>query len=708
MKKIAFILIVSTLYCFTAFAQLAGDYRSIANGNWNNAANWEIYNGSSWVNTDTYPGQNAGTGSVTIIHETEIKITASIPHPVANLSVNGDYGGFIITDCEYPVILPSGVLTFSAVHAASLDVSGDVYITGRLKIDNQDGAKTHTLVIGHNLTVGIEVYDTNCYGYVYLGDLQTADVDDKLGITFTTTDPNSSIYCPNGLLLQDVTFDCVRLNGSMQVAGSATFINGIVHGGVLFLDGATTSGGSAVSHVNGGVVKIGDDTFTFPIGDENVYAPVTISGLPRQERFSVAYYRNSGANLGTISDPGLSSVSECEYWYIGRDGSSTLEYPLDISIGWTTASRCGLSSYITDAASVTLAHNLNSLWNSHGGTGTGSAANGSVTWNDFTTLGILTLGNVSTSCKTPSGLTALNITTSSATVSWTEVPGAVNYAVDYRPGNSGYSWTNAATASLSTSANLTGLNPASIYEWKVRANCSSASSSNKLAQFTTQTVCNDVYETNNVSGQAKTIVPGNTIFAGIFSPTDVDWYKLTPNNSKITFVVTLSNLAADYDLYVYDKTLRLVGSSQTTGISNEVVSIVSNSPKNTYYIKVVGKNGAYTTQCYNLMAQSQAEMAASSRAPGSDIAITDGSNSQLLYPNPASQFVYLGLSSEIEVTTNVQIINAVGQVKKLYAVKLRKGFNQLKIPVNDLTPGTYLLRINKAELNVIRKVIIKR
>jgi hypothetical protein len=142
MKKIIFIFIVSTLVGFAASAQSAGDYRSIANGNWNNAANWEIYNGSSWVNTDTYPGQNAGTGSVTIIHETEIKITASIPYPVANLSVNGDYGGFITTDCEYPVILPSGVLTFSAVHAASLDVSGDVYITGRLKIDNQDGAKT--------------------------------------------------------------------------------------------------------------------------------------------------------------------------------------------------------------------------------------------------------------------------------------------------------------------------------------------------------------------------------------------------------------------------------------------------------------------------------------------------------------------------------------------------------------------------------------
>ena len=494
MKKIILILIVSTIIGFAALAQSAGDYRSIANGNWNNPAHWEIYNGSSWVNTSSYPGQNAGTGSVTITHETEIKITASIAHPVANLSVNGDYGGFVTTNCEYPVILPSGVLTFSAVHAASLNVSGDVYITGRLKIDNQDGAKTHTLVIGHNLTVGIEVYDPNCYGYVYVGDLQTADVDDKLALTFTTTDPQSFIHSPNGLLLQDVTFDCAAISfyGYTEIAGSATFIKGIVYAMLFFLDGATSSGGSAVCYVDGNIVKIGDDAFTFPIGDQDVYAPVTISGPPRQERISVSYYRNSGAKLGGISDPGLLSVSDCEYWDIGREGSSTLEYPLDITLGWTTASRCGLSSYITDAASVTLAHNVNSLWNSHGGTGTGSPSNGAVTWNDFTMLGRFTLGNVSTSCGSPSGLTALAITTTSATVGWTEVAGAVNYDVDYRTGNSGYAWTNAATASISTSANFTGLNPASIYEWKVRANCSSASSSYKVALFSTPAVCIDV------------------------------------------------------------------------------------------------------------------------------------------------------------------------------------------------------------------------
>ena len=41
MKKIILTMIVSIVITLTVFTQSAGDYRSIANGNWNNAAKWE-------------------------------------------------------------------------------------------------------------------------------------------------------------------------------------------------------------------------------------------------------------------------------------------------------------------------------------------------------------------------------------------------------------------------------------------------------------------------------------------------------------------------------------------------------------------------------------------------------------------------------------------------------------------------------------------
>ena len=49
-----------------------------------------------------------------------------------------------------------------------------------------------------------------------------------------------------------------------------------------------------------------------------------------------------------------------------------------------------------------------------------------------------------------------------------------------------------------------------------------------------------------------------------------------------------------------------------------------------------------------------------------------------------------------------------GQLVKLYPVKLTKGNNQVRIPVNDIRPGMYFLRINKDALNLIRKFVIAR
>ena len=81
---------------------------------------------------------------------------------------------------------------------------------------------------------------------------------------------------------------------------------------------------------------------------------------------------------------------------------------------------------------------------------------------------------------------------------------------------------------------------------------------------------------------------------------------------------------------------------------------------------------------------------------------------QLLYPNPASDFVYVGFNSTMEGTANVQLLNSTGQLTKQVAIKVIKGYNQVKIAINDIKEGMYLLRINKGELSIIRKFVIAR
>ena len=464
MKKLILILIASIGISFYLSAQSAGDYKSIGSGNWNDPTKWVIGDGNNWITATTYPGQNPGTGGVTITSETEIKLTESVPHPVGSLLI--DYGYYY--DEYGNEIYTYGSLGFRSESAISLTVSGDISNHGQLSIENQNGAKTHNLSVGRNFYTGWDFYSSH--------------EDDKLAVIFNTTDPNSRIRGEGLINFHDIIFNGsgITLSTFITIAGTATFINGIIRseGITIFLDDAIALGASINSFIFGPVQKRGDDPFTFPIGADGVYASITISApVGQAESFTASYGRSTagGATDAAISDPGLFSVSNCERWYLNYNINSyptTFNYPLDITIGWTTASGCGSSpNYIPDVSQVTLAHS-NGSWSSHGGTGTGSPSNGSVTWNDITTVGAFTLGNVGTSCVTPSGLTTSGITSNSAIISWSAVTNALSYDVDYRSALYNQ-WLRAGTAITSTSLVLSGLSPSAVYDWRVRANCSS-------------------------------------------------------------------------------------------------------------------------------------------------------------------------------------------------------------------------------------------
>jgi hypothetical protein len=97
----------------------------------------------------------------------------------------------------------------------------------------------------------------------------------------------------------------------------------------------------------------------------------------------------------------------------------------------------------------------------------------------FTTLTI--------SCDTPGNLSATDITETSAIIHWSLVPGAPGYVVQLRV--MGGSWSTAMGSPFSdTSATLSNLNPATTYEWRVRANCGHPNQSDwsDISSFTTE------------------------------------------------------------------------------------------------------------------------------------------------------------------------------------------------------------------------------
>ncbi len=92
------------------------------------------------------------------------------------------------------------------------------------------------------------------------------------------------------------------------------------------------------------------------------------------------------------------------------------------------------------------------------------------------------INNTSSSCGTPSGLTAGSVTSNSAVLSWSAVSGAASYNIQYKPSTSS-SWTTVTSTALSQS--LSGLTASTIYQFQVQAVCSSTGSYSSAASFTT-------------------------------------------------------------------------------------------------------------------------------------------------------------------------------------------------------------------------------
>ncbi|NOT52829.1 MAG: T9SS type A sorting domain-containing protein [Chitinophagaceae bacterium] len=85
-------------------------------------------------------------------------------------------------------------------------------------------------------------------------------------------------------------------------------------------------------------------------------------------------------------------------------------------------------------------------------------------------------------CNIPTTISITNASYNQATVSWAAVSGFLNYTVEYKP-VTGSVWSS-VTASSNTKV-LTGLTSATLYDVRVKANCSAGSSGYITSQFTT-------------------------------------------------------------------------------------------------------------------------------------------------------------------------------------------------------------------------------
>ena len=200
-----------------------------------------------------------------------------------------------------------------------------------------------------------------------------------------------------GRLVIIKTSDEVTLNTDASVAVNATMSSGILNTSTInfinFADDATATGGSNTSHIDGPVRKTGDDSFTFPTGDNGFYRSISISAPTNPAHFFTAeYFKASQPFGGAATYPvGISTVSSCEYWIVDRDpliGGSNV----NVTISWNSPDCPG--PYIANLPNLRVMRWNGTSWVNEGNTATtGNAISGTITSALISSFNPITLGS---------------------------------------------------------------------------------------------------------------------------------------------------------------------------------------------------------------------------------------------------------------------------------------------------------------------------
>ncbi len=173
----------------------------------------------------------------------------------------------------------------------------------------------------------------------------------------------------------------ITLNTPIEVSVELDLDNGNIittSTNLLYMrDNSTVSSVSDDAYVRGPIEKIGNDAFTFPVGDSSMYRPISISAPTNSwARFRAEYIKENPWNHwsgGSGSrDATIDHISSKEYWYLNRIASSN---NVNVTLSWRNPESGG----VTNLNDIIVARWNGSKWKDHGNGGTtGDVNNGTV------------------------------------------------------------------------------------------------------------------------------------------------------------------------------------------------------------------------------------------------------------------------------------------------------------------------------------------
>jgi hypothetical protein len=465
--------------------------------------------------------------------------------------------------------------------------------------------------------------------------------------------------------------------------------------------GSATISWTAASNANSYAIRICPVASTVCFDTTVIGTSVSLSGLSGGTSYSysitpVCTSGNGTAATGTfmtlstscgdvtnLTSASITSSGATLSWTAVTGALSyNIQYKTSTATTWTTTTSTTASKSITGLSAST-------IYNWQVQTVCNGLSAAYVAGNDFTTA-------EPPVCSAPVGLASTSVTSSGVTLSWTAVTGASSYNIQYKTA-AATSWTTVTSTTASRA--LTGLAANTTYNWQVQTLCTGANSSYTAgSNFTTlaSTTCTDIYESNNKSSTAKTISTNTDIRGLISSGSDRDWFRFSTTSPNTNIRVTLTNLAKDYDLRLYNSGASVLATSAASSTTSE--SITRNTTvAATYLLQVYPYSNTQfsTTQCYTLRVN-VASTIFRLDAGGSVVPeYKDGRIS--IYPNPAQQYLNIELTDASPNQIAVYDINGREVFRKIISKSLSQ------VDLKNIPAGMYLIKITDANGKMINQ-----
>ena len=295
---------------------------------------------------------------------------------------------------------------------------------------------------------------------------------------------------------------------------------------------------------------------------------------------------------------------------------------------------------------------------------------------------------------------------------------AISYKVDAGTATA-YNWTGSLAAGANTNVSLPSITGYSLAAHTFNASVDLVNgltdpnlANNTASSSFTYSTCSNSNEPNDLSTQATVVAVNSVTNSQIATSTDVDYYKFTTTSAAPKVKVTLTNLPFDYDLYLYSATTsgalnRRLGSSTNGGTTPENILYNSSSAAATYYVKVLGYAGAFsTTQCYALTVTTSATNLQIIQSLDSPKPTDITENKLTLSPNPASAQVTLNFSSVENGFYNIEIFDLVGKQCFKTVSEFVQGENIQNLKSDNLARGMYMVRVSNETNSVVQKLIL--